>query len=115
MLVQTFCAKSWISMMFLLRLQLFSFVCNSIFFYPHIFLNCSGGEVVDLYLKSAIEGVIIKWATQINDILTEDSTQAFANGQNPTPTAGICFFIRNIILKRLILITKNYIFSRYRK
>lgn len=48
----------------------------------------SNGEIVDLYLKSAIEGVIIKWATQINDIITEESGQAFANGQNPTPSAG---------------------------
>lgn len=53
-----------------------------------IILICSGGEVVDLYLKSAIEGVVIKWATQINDILNEDSAQAFGNGQNPVPSAG---------------------------
>lgn len=44
--------------------------------------------MVDLYLKSAIEGVVIKWATQINDVLTEESSQAFAGGQNPTPNAG---------------------------
>nr|CAD7455112.1 unnamed protein product [Timema tahoe] len=48
----------------------------------------SGGEVVDLYLKSAIEGVVIKWSKQINDVLAEDSSQAFAGGQNPVPTAG---------------------------
>ncbi|GLH12100.1 putative Dynein beta chain: CLUMA_CG011410, isoform A, partial [Gryllus bimaculatus] len=42
-------------------------------------------RIVDLYLKSAIEGVIIKWATQINDVITEDSAQAFANGNNPVP------------------------------
>ncbi|XP_075210990.1 dynein heavy chain at 93AB [Lycorma delicatula] len=62
-------------------------------------LISSGGEVVDLYLKSAIEGVIIKWATQINDILNEDSSQAFANGQNPVPTAEINFWngrLRNL-------------------
>jgi dynein heavy chain len=40
-------------------------------------------------LKSAIEGVVIKWATQINDVLTEESSQAFAGGQNPTPNAGM--------------------------
>ncbi|XP_054276549.1 dynein beta chain, ciliary [Macrosteles quadrilineatus] len=59
----------------------------------------SNGEIVDLYLKSAIEGVIIKWATQINDILTEESGQAFANGQNPTPIAEITFWegrLRNL-------------------
>ncbi|KAG8321110.1 hypothetical protein J6590_052486 [Homalodisca vitripennis] len=63
-------------------------------------LTESNGEIVDLYLKSAIEGVIIKWATQINDILTEESGQAFANGQNPTPSAAlteakdICKFLK---------------------
>jgi hypothetical protein len=52
--------------------------------------------VVDLYLKSAIEGVVIKWATQINDVLTQESSQAFDGGQNPTPSAGIakmCLYI----------------------
>lgn len=44
--------------------------------------------MVDLYLKSAIEGVVIKWATQINDVLTQESSRAFAGGQNPTPNAG---------------------------
>jgi len=41
-----------------------------------------------MYLKSAIEGVVIKWATQINDVLTQESNQAFDGGQNPTPNAG---------------------------
>jgi dynein heavy chain len=39
-------------------------------------------------LKSAIEGVVIKWATQINDVLIQESSQAFDGGQNPTPNAG---------------------------
>lgn len=39
-------------------------------------------------MKSAIEGVVIKWATQINDVLTQESSQAFDGGQNPTPNAG---------------------------
>ncbi|CAH2050780.1 unnamed protein product, partial [Iphiclides podalirius] len=43
------------------------------------------GKEVDLYLKSAIEGVVIKWAQQINDVMMEDSSQAFDNGQNPLP------------------------------
>lgn len=46
------------------------------------------GEEVDLYLKSAIEGVVIKWAQQINDVMMEDSGQAFDNGQNPLPQVG---------------------------
>lgn len=46
------------------------------------------GKEVDLYLKSAIEGVVIKWAQQINDVMMEDSAQAFENGQNPLPSIG---------------------------
>jgi dynein heavy chain len=46
---------------------------------------------VDLYLKSAIEGVVIKWVTQINDVMTETSANAFNNGQNPVPTMGEFF------------------------
>lgn len=43
---------------------------------------------VDLYLKSAIEGVVIKWVTQINDVFMETSANAFNNGQNPAPGVG---------------------------
>lgn len=46
------------------------------------------GAEVDLYLKSAIEGVVIKWAQQINDVMMEDSAQAFENGNNPLPSVG---------------------------
>lgn len=46
------------------------------------------GKEVDLYLKSAIEGVVIKWAQQINDVMMEDSAQAFENGQSPLPSVG---------------------------
>ncbi|XP_034234645.1 dynein beta chain, ciliary [Thrips palmi] len=62
-------------------------------------LMSSGGEVVDLYLKSAIEGVVIKWATQINDVLMEDSGDAFKGGHNPTPSAEVHFWnsrLRNL-------------------
>lgn len=79
-------------------------------------MRFSNGEVVDLYLKSAIEGVIIKWATQINDILTEDSGQAFANGQNPTPSAGtivytICWPIDLECLKPIVLPSHSIYFT----
>lgn len=65
----------------------------------HSLFSVSGGEDVDLYLKSAIEGVVIKWATQINDVITKDSAQAFSGGQNPDPSAEICFWnsrLRNL-------------------
>lgn len=43
---------------------------------------------IDLYLKSAIEGVVIKWATQVHEVIKENPSNAFLNGQNPTPNAG---------------------------
>ncbi|KAL4703187.1 hypothetical protein ACJJTC_018259 [Scirpophaga incertulas] len=50
------------------------------------------GEEVDLYLKSAIEGVVIKWAQQINDVMMEDTAHSFNNGQNPLPTVELSFW-----------------------
>lgn len=47
----------------------------------------TNGEVCDLYLKSAIEGVIIKWSTQINDVLVNDSSE-LTSGPNPVPAVG---------------------------
>lgn len=44
---------------------------------------------IDLYLKGAIEGVVIKWVTQINDVLTDTPSNAFSGGQNPLPHAGL--------------------------
>lgn len=43
---------------------------------------------INLYLKSAIEGVVIKWATQVNDVMLESSANAFNGGQNPVPSVG---------------------------
>lgn len=47
----------------------------------------SKGEVCDLYLKSAIEGVVIKWATQISEVLMVDCSET-NGGINPIPTVG---------------------------
>ncbi|XP_068082615.1 dynein beta chain, ciliary-like [Anabrus simplex] len=52
----------------------------------------SSGEIIDLFLKSAIEGVVIKWATLINDVIQEDSSQAFSRGRHPTPSAETNFW-----------------------
>nr|XP_026486610.1 dynein beta chain, ciliary [Vanessa tameamea] len=65
------------------------------------------GEEVDLYLKSAIEGVVIKWAQQINDVMMEDSSQAFENGQNPLPSVELAFW-------RSRLSNLNYIYDQLR-
>lgn len=47
---------------------------------------------VDLYLKSAIEGVVIKWATQINDVMDENPASAFNNNVNPLPHIELNFW-----------------------
>lgn len=52
-------------------------------------VNEQGAEAVDLYLKSAIEGVVIKWAYLVNDVVAKDSSVAFDNGQNPIPTTEL--------------------------
>lgn len=56
-------------------------------------LEETGSCDIDLYLKGAIEGVVIKWATQINDVMIESPSNAFKNGQNPVPTIGTNFNI----------------------
>lgn len=43
---------------------------------------------IDLYLKGAIEGVVIKWVIQVNDVYTESPSNAFNGGQNPLPQTG---------------------------
>lgn len=48
-----------------------------------------GPQAADLYLKSAIEGVVIKWAYLVNDVVTQESSVAFENGQNPVPTVEL--------------------------
>lgn len=44
------------------------------------------GNQLDVQLKSNIEEIVIKWATQINEILTEDSSHT--NDNYPSPNAG---------------------------
>lgn len=51
----------------------------------------SNGEICDLYLKSAIEGVVIKWATQLNDVLA-NNTSEIGGGLNPVPSVGKLFY-----------------------
>lgn len=67
----------------------------------------SCGKVVDLHFKSAVEGVIIKWATQITEVLSADSASAFKNNQHLTPWAGKCFFCNTSI----IYLSNNLIFN----
>nr|XP_049704637.1 dynein beta chain, ciliary-like [Helicoverpa armigera] len=55
-------------------------------------LKESDGEDVDLYLKTNIEGAIIKWAQQVHDLLAEDSYIAFKRTKFPLPSADINFY-----------------------
>lgn len=48
----------------------------------------SNGEVCDLYLKSAIEGMVIKWSTQVTDVLTNDTSEKNPTQANPVPSVG---------------------------
>jgi hypothetical protein len=59
------------------------------------YVTCdSGGKVVDLYFKSAIEGVVIKWTKQIDEVIKEDSSVALAKETNPTPRFGMYFLLK---------------------
>lgn len=64
----------------------------------------TNGEVCDLYLKSAIEAMVIKWAAQVNDVLANDSSENTSE-PNPTPSAGkVC----SIIMRFLQICTEFY-------
>lgn len=43
-------------------------------------------------MKNSLEGIVIKWACQINDVLKEDSSLAFKDGRHPTPIEEITFW-----------------------
>lgn len=75
-------------------------------------LEESSEVIIDLYLKSAIEGVVIKWATQINDVMKENSANAFNGNQNPVPTIEINFW--NSRLKNLTYIYEQLRHERVR-
>lgn len=52
----------------------------------------SGGEEIDLPLKSSVEGAVIRWASIVGDILKQASTLAFAGGAHPTPRSEVQFW-----------------------
>ncbi|XP_022817840.1 dynein beta chain, ciliary-like [Spodoptera litura] len=55
-------------------------------------LKESDGEDVDLYLKTNIEGAIIKWTQQVHDLLAQDSYIAFKRTKFPLPSADLEFY-----------------------
>lgn len=52
-------------------------------------VSAEGSQAVDLYLKSAIEGVVIKWASLVHNVVAHEPSAAFDNGQNPTPNVEL--------------------------
>lgn len=50
---------------------------------------CRQGKVVNLELKTAIEGAVIKWAQQINDVLNETSDVFFSGNRHPGPLVEV--------------------------
>lgn len=47
------------------------------------------GKQVNLQLKTAIEGSVIKWAHQINDVLMENSEVFFKDNNHPIPSVEV--------------------------
>ncbi|XP_077301132.1 dynein beta chain, ciliary-like [Arctopsyche grandis] len=52
----------------------------------------SNGEIVDVYLKTNIEGIVILWTTQINNLLKEDSDVVFSKKRFPLPVDDVDFW-----------------------
>ncbi|XP_046391607.1 dynein beta chain, ciliary-like [Ischnura elegans] len=73
----------------------------------------SEGEELDISLKSSLEGSVIKWCSQINEILKEDSASAFDNGANPFPTKELSFWDSRV--KNLECIYQQLIDPRVKK
>ncbi|XP_066247509.1 dynein beta chain, ciliary [Euwallacea similis] len=59
-------------------------------------LTDSEGEICDLYLKSGIEGVVMKWASQINDVLANDSSDKVVNAVPSVEIEFWCQRLRNL-------------------
>jgi len=47
------------------------------------------GAEVDFQLKNDIETIVMKWFWQINNVLKEESMDAFTSDMHPLPSAGI--------------------------
>lgn len=69
----------------------------------------SNGEDVDLQLKSAIEGVVIKWVTQITEVLQETPSSVHKSLENPLPFAGklSTFYPNRFLVSILYYISKT--------
>ena len=52
----------------------------------------SDGEYCNMQLKNNIEGIIIKWGYQTEEVLSKDSGAELADGKTPGPLAEINFW-----------------------
>lgn len=43
-------------------------------------------------MKNSLEGIVIKWAFQIDEVLKDSSSSLFNNNNHPTPLAEITFW-----------------------
>ena len=54
--------------------------------------KASSGKECNIQLKNAIEGIIIKWAYQVDEVLSKDSSEEIAFDKNPGPMSEINFW-----------------------
>ena len=52
----------------------------------------SDGKDVDNLMKNNIEGIIIKWAHQVDEVLSQESDQELEEGKHPGPRTEIEFW-----------------------
>lgn len=52
----------------------------------------SGGKEVDTILKNNIEGIILKWSYQTDEVLGKDSAEELNKGNNPGPMTEVKFW-----------------------
>ena len=57
----------------------------------------SGGVDCDSQLKNSIEGIIIKWAYQVDEVLSKDSAESLADDKTPGPMTELNFWAAQCI------------------
>ena len=56
-------------------------------------LSLSRGQTYDKSLIHTIEGVVIEWSHQVQDVLKKSSAQPLLQGNNPGPLVEIDFWV----------------------
>lgn len=65
------------------------------------FLHRSDGAC-DMKMKNSLEGIVIKWASQVDEVMKDTSQSLFEKNNHPTPRAELSFWenrrknVRNI-------------------